>query len=255
MLLLLCTDSCTSFPPPSPAGQLDNPSPWVALPVTLMIPAPISKLTSTVAAAVELQRKPALVARLAVWQRRPAGVVCVEQAELQLAPLAVFVEQQHAEQLFEFLAGMAASFEAAAAAAAAASAATVGRRASRPPSTMAAGGGGGTVADGSVAGGPGSSRAASEASFAATGGAGMGGGGGLAPGAPLSSAGLGAVASPVRRLPGLHPDLEALLSGRGSALLVPAEQKVYIDLLRIGTLELTISFTPTPFQPEPGACG
>ena len=242
--------------------QLDNPSPWVALPVTLMVPAPFSKLASTVAAAVDVQRKPALVARLALWQRRPAGVLCVELADLQLAPVAVYVEQQHALQLAEFLAGMSGSFEAAAAAPA------------------AAGHGGG--------GGDGSSQAGSEASFHQAAVA----AGAAAVAAPGSSS-LGAVASVAARLPGLHPDLEvgarrgstwlcrcctpprvpaaqrfdichplpppvlpirpqALLSGRG--LLAPAEQKVYIDVLRISTLELTLSFMPAPFQPDPGAC-
>ena len=46
--------------------------------------------------------------------------------------------------------------------------------------------------------------------------------------------------------------MQALLSGRGSAMLAPAEQKVYIDVLRIATLELTLSFMPAPFQPDPG---
>jgi hypothetical protein len=49
----------------------------------------------------------------------------------------------------------------------------------------------------------------------------------------------------------LPPHPQALLSGRG--LLAPAEQKVYIDVLRISTLELTLSFMPVPFQPDPGA--
>ena len=187
-----------------------------------MVPAPISKLTSTVAAAVELHRKPALVARLALWQRRPAGVVCVEQADLQLAPVAVYVEQQHALQLAEFLGGLAASTEAAVAAAAAASA-------GHTPALGHAGAAAGPPAagDGSMGGALSGSRAGSEASFYAAGPSGAAAVGGAVPPLPLSAAGLGAVASPAgARLPGLPPDLEALLSGQGSALLAPAEQKV-----------------------------
>ena len=215
-------------PPAAPAPpQLDNPSPWVSLPVTLMVPAPISKLTSTVAAAVELQRKPALVARLALWQRRPAGVVCVEQADVQLAPVAVYVEQQHAMQLAEFLGSLAASTEAAAAAAAGSSAADQPPARSRGGAAAALGAAGG---EGSVAGALSGSRAASEASFAAAGPSSAAAGSAaaaLVPPLQLSAAGLGAVASPVgARLPGLPADLEALLSGQGSALLAPSEQKV-----------------------------
>jgi hypothetical protein len=148
-----------------------------------MVPAPFSKLTSTVAAAVDVQRKPALVARLALWQRRPAGVLCVELADLQLAPVAVYVEQQHALQLAEFLGGLSGSFEAAAAAAAA-----------------AAGHGGGS------GGAESSSQAGSEASFhqaaVAAGAAAV-----MAHGS--SSLGAGAsVAARLPGLPGLHPDLE-----------------------------------------------
>ncbi|PSC70464.1 Methionine gamma-lyase isoform A [Micractinium conductrix] len=216
--------------------QLDNPSPWVALPVTLMVPAPVSRLTSTVAAAVDVARKPALVARLALWQRRPAGVLCVEQADLQLAPVAVYVEQQHALALAEFLAHLASSFEAAAAAAA-----TAGGGAQHAGAAVAAGG---AAAPASGTGdGEGSSRAGSEAAWTAATGSIM------SPTAAAAAA--AAAAAPARRLPELPPELEALLSGR-SAGPAAAEQKVYIDVLRIATLELTISFMPAPFQPDPG---
>ena len=90
--------------------------------MTRLVPAPSRKLPSTVGAEVDVQGKPALVARLALWQRRPAGVLCVELADLQLAPVAVYVEQQHPQQLAEYLGGLSGSFEAAAAAAAAAAA-------------------------------------------------------------------------------------------------------------------------------------
>ena len=201
-----------------------------------MVPAPVSRLTSTVAAAVDVARKPALVARLALWQRRPAGVLCVEQADLQLAPVAVYVEQQHALALAEFLAHLASSFEAAAAAAA-----TAGGGAQHAGAAVAAGG---AAAPASGTGdGEGSSRAGSEAAWTAATGSIM------SPTAAAAAA--AAAAAPARRLPELPPELEALLSGR-SAGPAAAEQKVYIDVLRIATLELTISFMPAPFQPDPG---
>lgn len=226
--------------------QLDNPSPWVALPVTLVAPAPISRLTSTVAAAVELQRRPAVVARLELWQRRPAGVLCVEEADLQLAPLAVFVEQRHALQLAEFLAHLGASFAAAEAAAAAAAPSPRrghggGTAAATPPGALP----GSTAgdADGSShAGSEASLHAATAASVASAMASGPGGGGSTA----------ASLAAPLRLL-GLPPEVAALLSGgHGGTGLAPAEQKVYIDVLRIGTLELTVSFMPAPFESDPG---
>lgn len=62
-------------PCPRPC-QVDNPSRWVAHPVTLILPAPASLLTTTAMAAAKLekQRRPALALQLAVWQRRPAGM-------------------------------------------------------------------------------------------------------------------------------------------------------------------------------------
>lgn len=214
-----------------------------------MVPAPISKLTSTVAAAVELQRKPALVARLALWQRRPAGVVCVEQAELQLAPVAVYVEQLHAMQLAEFLGGLAASTEAAAAAAATAPTSAQPSARGRGGAAAAAGG------EGSVAGAHSGSRAPSEVSFSAAGPSSAAVGGAaaaLVPPLQLSAAGLGAVATPAgARLPGLPPDLEALLSGQGSALLAPAEQKVGHSA---GTCSLSFEACHGP-RGRPHLCG
>lgn len=233
---------------PAAPLQLDNPSPWVALPVTLMVPAPISRLTSTVAAAVELQRRPAVVARLELWQRRPAGVLCVEEADLQLAPVAVFVEQRHALQLAEFLGHLSASF-AAAEAAATAAAATLGAGRADGTSTGAPA----AALPGSAAGDTdGCSLAGSEASLhagaagsAASAAAGVLGGGSSAVAAPPTPL----------RLPGLPPEVAALLGGSSlsGAGLAPTEQKVYIDVLRIATLELTVSFMPAPFESDPGA--
>ena len=75
--------------------QMDNPSSHTEFPVTIVLPAPASQLGSTVVAAVEKRRRPAVSARLAVWRRRPAGVLCVEQAELQLGSAGLFLEQKY----------------------------------------------------------------------------------------------------------------------------------------------------------------
>jgi hypothetical protein len=149
-------------------------------------------------------------------------VLCIEQADLQLAPVAIYVEQQHAMQLADFLTGLAAGLEAVTAAAAAAA--------------SAAGTDGGTHAGGLGENGRGGASGSDTAGFFSL---------------PASSS-LGAVASPATGLPGLSPDLEALLSGRGDAMLAPPEQKVYIDVLRIATLELSITFLPAPFHQGSG---
>ncbi|KAG7670791.1 hypothetical protein KSW81_004224 [Nannochloris sp. 'desiccata'] len=79
--------------------QLDNPSPWVAFPVTLVLPAPVSRLGSSMAAAVEMTPAPALQVLLSLWQRRPAGVLCVEVAQFQMRSVAVYLDQQHLEEV------------------------------------------------------------------------------------------------------------------------------------------------------------
>ena len=87
--------------------QLDNPSPWVAFPVTLVLPSPVSKLTSSVAAAVDLPpRRPALELLVSLWQRRPAGVLCVEVAQLQMHSIAVYLDQQHLEEVAAVVGGL-----------------------------------------------------------------------------------------------------------------------------------------------------
>ena len=196
-----------------------------------MVPAPFSKLTSTVAAAVDVQRKPALVARLALWQRRPAGVLCVELADLQLAPVAVYVEQQHALQLAEYLGGLSGSFEAAAAAAAAA------------------------AAGHDSGGGEGSSQAGSEASFHQA---------AVAAGAAAvmahGSSSLGAVASVAARLPGLHPDLEVggwaggWLGGMHLPLpLLHSSSTMSTACTSQDTQQLLPLLSPCPASPSAGA--
>ena len=72
--------------------QLDNPSPYVAFPVSFVLPAPPTLLTSTSTSSSVSQ---ALSLTLAVWQRRPAGVLCAEHVSLALPSLALFIEQQH----------------------------------------------------------------------------------------------------------------------------------------------------------------
>eukprot|EP00887_Chlorella_sp_A99_P007395 scaffold2.g7395.t1 len=202
--------------------QVDNPSPWASLPVMLMLPAPTSRLASSVAGAVDLARRPAVRARLAVWQRRPAGVLCVEHAELELSPMAVFVEQQHATELGEFLARLAADFSG-----------RSGRGSSGAPSA-----GGASAAEllacepgGAAAGARAPSRGADSSAASEAG---------------STSAATGAPSA-------LHADLEALLGGgQGLGLLPQHDQKIYTDLLRIGTLDITLSFVPAPFDPEAG---
>ncbi len=79
--------------------QLDNPSPWVAFPVTLVLPAPVSRLGSSMAAAVEMTPAPALHVLVSLWQRRPAGVLCVEIAQFQMRSVAVYLDQQHLQEV------------------------------------------------------------------------------------------------------------------------------------------------------------
>jgi len=79
--------------------QLDNPSPWVAFPVTLVLPAPVSRLGSSMAAAVEMTPAPALQILVSLWQRRPAGVLCVEVAQFKMRSVAVYLDQQHLEEV------------------------------------------------------------------------------------------------------------------------------------------------------------
>ena len=86
--------------------QVDNPSPWVAFPVTLVLPAPASKLSSSVAAAVERSPPRALDLFISLWQRRPAGVLCVEVVQLQVHSVGVYLDQQHLEEAASIVSGM-----------------------------------------------------------------------------------------------------------------------------------------------------
>ena len=44
---------------------------------------------------VSLRRQAAVTMRLAVWENRPGGVLCVERAELNVAPFAAELEHLH----------------------------------------------------------------------------------------------------------------------------------------------------------------
>ena len=48
--------------------------------------------------------------------------------------------------------------------------------------------------------------------------------------------------------------LQALLSGHSVGGL-PQGQKVYIDIMRVGPLDITLSFMPAPWDPQPGEPG
>jgi hypothetical protein len=73
-------------------------------PVILLMPAPASGLLGgSAVSVVEKHRKPALNASLVVWKRRPAGVFCVEHADLQLGSIGVYIEQKHVTELIGVL--------------------------------------------------------------------------------------------------------------------------------------------------------
>jgi hypothetical protein len=193
------------------ALQLDNPSPWAAFPVTLVLPAPASKLRTSVAAAVERGRRPALAARLAVWRRRPAGVVCVELAQLEVASVGVYVEQQHALELGALLSTLGAALGAA-----------------------GAGGAGAAAAAGGVLGEAAPARPRPAASPFSL------------PALDLDLAAGGA--APLPQLLELL-ELDEPGGGGGGGGGGPSSQKVYIDLLSLSPVEVTVSFLSSPVRP------
>ena len=78
-----------------------------AYPITLTSPNTQSSYgvvaTAVAAAATAAIPKPAaLCLRWSVWRTRPGHVLCVEQLEMQTAPLLLEVEQVHAMQLMQF---------------------------------------------------------------------------------------------------------------------------------------------------------
>ena len=86
--------------------QVDNPSPFATFPVSLVLPAPVSRLSKSVADAVELIRPPALVGSLSLWKRHRSGVLCVEALKIDIPSLALYIDQDHAMNLFEIVKGM-----------------------------------------------------------------------------------------------------------------------------------------------------
>lgn len=85
----------------SAALQLDDPRPRAAFPVVAALPAPRQGLAprrvDDLLAGGE--RQAGLAAALTLWRRRPAGVLCVEDARLTCAPLALWLAQEHLEAL------------------------------------------------------------------------------------------------------------------------------------------------------------
>jgi len=88
-------------------GASSSSSPAAAaafFPVILLMPAPANGLLGgSAVSVVEKHRKPALNASLVVWKRRPAGVFCVEHADLQLGSIGVYIEQKHITELIGVL--------------------------------------------------------------------------------------------------------------------------------------------------------
>ena len=70
--------------------QVDNPQRDAIFPVGFLAPAPVaslglSMLPEAALPASSAAKAPALCCRVAVWQRRPAGVQCFERVEVRLS--------------------------------------------------------------------------------------------------------------------------------------------------------------------------
>ena len=80
------------------ASQVENPEPAAAYPALFSMPASHSFFRAPGRAStlpVSLRRQAAVTLRLAVWENRPGGVLCVERAELNVAPFAAELEHLH----------------------------------------------------------------------------------------------------------------------------------------------------------------
>ena len=80
------------------ASQVENPEPAAAYPAVFIMPASHSFFRAPGRAStlpVSLRRQAAVTLRLAVWENRPGGVLCVERAELNVAPFAAELEHLH----------------------------------------------------------------------------------------------------------------------------------------------------------------
>lgn len=206
--------------------QVDNPTPHAAFPIALRLPAPSSKLTSSMAAAVELQPPPALSAQLSVWRRRPAGVLCVEVAEADIASVAVYIDQEHAEEVAAVAAGVLARTHGQA------------ETNSHAPPALVLGDGSARSGGGGTAEGSGPKSPTPHASPAAS----------LQPGVSLP----GPHANGLPDLPQLRDLFSLETEGAGAASVAEgaslglSHQKIYLDLLSLSPVEVTLSFMSSP---------
>lgn len=82
------------------ALQLDNPAPGALYPVALCCPAPLpGAMLGRGRGAKQGGLGAAAVLRLALWTRKPGGVLCLERSEVQVAPIALRVEQAYAQHV------------------------------------------------------------------------------------------------------------------------------------------------------------
>lgn len=88
--------------PASAAASSSSPQPATAAGAS-------TSAAGTPAAAVARLPPPALSVRLVVWRNRPGGVVCVQNASVAAAPLAVSIEETHLRELIGLASRMAAA--------------------------------------------------------------------------------------------------------------------------------------------------
>lgn len=82
--------------------------PSAVFPVVLAVPyhpAPIAlgMVADAVPALVGINRGSACGGRVAIWQRQPAGVLCIELLEVRIAPYIVELEQDFLAIVGEFI--------------------------------------------------------------------------------------------------------------------------------------------------------
>eukprot|EP00884_Botryococcus_braunii_P001070 jgi/Botrbrau1/10964/Bobra.0383s0018.1 len=95
--------------------QADNPSPGACFPVVLEMPyhpppVALGLVADAVPALVGTNRGSASSGRVAIWQRQPAGVLCIELLEIRIAPYIVELEQSFLTVLADFFAEFAKPF-------------------------------------------------------------------------------------------------------------------------------------------------
>ena len=84
--------------------QVDNPATCAAYPVAVTSPhtwSGFGRVVTAVAAAATagVPRPAAVCLRWSVWRSRPGNVFCIEQVQLQAAPVLLEIEQAHVMQL------------------------------------------------------------------------------------------------------------------------------------------------------------